>query len=117
MKNWFPLMLRKAYSRQYKFSYEWQRLEMTNNLRKIDYFLSIKIHSFKATLFHEVMKILGSFYLVVLPFQILMVPDVHHHCISIADGRKKKDKHTRPLQARSRSWLQLVHIFLDSGPY
>lgn len=92
MKNWFPLMLRKAYSWQYKFSYEWQRLEMTNTLRKIHYFLSVKIHSVKATLLHEVMKILGSFCLVALPSQILMVPDVHLHCISLEmAGRKRTD--------------------------
>lgn len=85
------------------------------HFKKIElFFISfVKVQALKATPLHEVTKVLDSC-LVALPSQWLMVPDVHHRCVSIAVGRKEED--TLPLQARPRSRPQLGHNSLDSGP-
>lgn len=73
------------------FSYELQRLEMADSLNKIElFFMSVvKFQTIKAALLHEVMRILGLLCLVALPSKILMVLDVHHHCVKLqlAEGK------------------------------
>lgn len=63
------------------FSYELQRLEVTDSLNKIElFFMSvIKFQTFKAALLPEVMRILGLLCLIALPSKTLMVLEVHHH--------------------------------------
>lgn len=100
------------------FSYELRRLEMTDALNKIEvFFISlVRFQTMKAALLYDVIRILGSFCLVALPSQILMVLDGHHHCVNNAGSRKEKDVKVKriPLWLRPRSWLQLAHISLDS---
>lgn len=70
----------------------------------------VKFQTTKAALLHEVMRILDLLGLIALPSEILMVLDVHHHCVNIAVRGKGKDRHIIPLQPSPRSWLQLAHI-------
>lgn len=109
---------RRIHSLQYTFSYEWQRLEMTNTLNKVElFFIScVIIQDVKATMLHEVTRILGSFQLTAVPSHILMGPDAHHHCVSIAVQEEKAQAHPA-FGGKTQTLLQLAHISLDSGPH